>query len=175
MTRIDLEPWLRGYVAAKSANKQWTNLQLAIDQPGIFVSAHLALLSQLVDILVDNAIKYGAADSPVLIRLRRQNGHVCLSIEDLGSGIGSNDILHLFEPFYRSTSARRQGIRGLGLGLSIALRLAKSFNGRIDVLSQLGEGSTFTIVFPLETDCETAPNEPSPPVAEPVRASQQAI
>ena len=83
-----------------------------------------------------------------------------LAVEDQGIGIAQAELPHLFEPFYRSEQARWRGNQGMGLGLSIADRLARSFGGKIEVASQPGQGSRFTISLPIESS--TGPIEPTP-------------
>ena len=70
-------------------------------------------------------------------------------MEDRGIGIADDEIPHLFEPFYRSPEAPA-GASGLGLGLSVAARLAAAFGGAIAVSSRHGQGSRFTLRLPLD-------------------------
>jgi two-component system phosphate regulon sensor histidine kinase PhoR len=73
----------------------------------------------------------------------RENVSIC--IKDTGIGISKEDLLHIFERFYRCDPSRTQ--IGTGLGLSLARAVAQAHNGRIDVSSRIGKGSTFTITF----------------------------
>ena len=74
---------------------------------------------------------------------------VTLAVEDSGIGIAEGEVTHVFEPFYRSPEARRRGSSGMGLGLSVASRLAQLFGGRLDVMSQPDHGSRFTLTLPF--------------------------
>ena len=72
-----------------------------------------------------------------------------LSVEDRGIGIDGRDIPHLADPFYRTAEARGRDAKGLGLGLSVAARIAETFGGRLEVESRPGVGSTFVVVLPV--------------------------
>jgi signal transduction histidine kinase len=106
-------------------------------------------LGELVNVLLDNACKYSQPGTPITVRLRQAAGEVCLEVEDQGAGISEQDRPHLFKPFFRSPRSRQAGVDGLGLGLSIASRLATVFRGRLEVSSQVGKGSCFRVRLPL--------------------------
>ncbi|RZI48803.1 HAMP domain-containing sensor histidine kinase [Lactococcus kimchii] len=100
-------------------------------------------------ILLDNAVKYSPDDRKVVkIRISEDEKFVITRVSDQGIGIGQEDIDHLFERFFRADKARNREIGGTGLGLSILARLAENYQGEIEVSSELGVGSTFTLKFP---------------------------
>jgi signal transduction histidine kinase len=105
-------------------------------------------LRQLLLNLVDNALKHTPAGSgEVTLTLRRAGGWVRVSVEDNGAGISAEDLPHIFQRFYRADPSRsRPG--GSGLGLAIARWIAEAHGGRIEVESQVGKGSTFTLWLP---------------------------
>lgn len=104
-------------------------------------------LRQLLLNLVDNAIKYTPSGGDVTLTLKRQAGWVQVSVEDTGAGIPSDDLPHIFDRFYRSDRSRaRPG--GAGLGLSIARWVAEAHGGQLEVESQVGVGSVFTLYLP---------------------------
>jgi len=110
-------------------------------------------LRQLLLNLVDNALKYTPAGGQVTLTLRRGEGWVQVAVTDTGVGITPEDVPHLFERFYRADRSRaRQS--GAGLGLSIAQWVAQAHGGRIEVESQVGRGSTFTVWLPQMTGSE---------------------
>ena len=125
------------------------NLRTAVPEPRIEVFGDRQNLSQLVDNLVDNAIKYTPAKGLVQVRVKLQGGGVILEVEDSGIGISPQYQQRVFERFYRVDKARSQSLGGTGLGLSIVKNIAERHGGNVSVTSQLGRGSIFTFRMPL--------------------------
>jgi len=98
--------------------------------------------------LVDNAIKYTPEGGRVTLSWRREDGWVRVDVSDTGVGIPPEDLPHIFERFYRVDKARSRERGGTGLGLSIAQWIAHAHGGRIEVESQVGQGTTFTVWLP---------------------------
>jgi PAS domain S-box-containing protein len=105
-------------------------------------------LGQVVNNLLDNAIKYTPVNSRVALHVTVEGSDVCVSMSDQGAGIPAADVAHLFEKFYRVHKSER-GPRGTGLGLSIAHSIIQAHGGRIWAESQEGQGSTFSFALPL--------------------------
>lgn len=105
-------------------------------------------LKQLLLNLLTNAIKYNQRGGSIAIRLARQGEHVLLAVSDTGRGIPTESLPRIFERFYRVPD-RGGGVSGTGLGLAIAKRIAESHAGTIEVQSEPGRGSTFTVRLPL--------------------------
>ena len=105
-------------------------------------------LKQLFLNLIDNAIKYNKSGGRVTISIVRENNFVNVSIADTGIGIPKDEINLIFERFYRVDKTRTRDTGGTGLGLSIAKSIAESHNGRIEVESELGKGSKFSVILP---------------------------
>jgi PAS domain S-box-containing protein len=105
-------------------------------------------LRQMLDNLVGNAVKYTPEDGDISIEMEVQNEQVILRITDTGPGVPPADQPHIFEKFYRASNVPK-GMGGSGLGLAIVKSIVDSHQGRIWVESQLGHGSTFTVVLPL--------------------------
>ncbi len=104
-------------------------------------------LRQLLLNLVDNAIKYTPAGGDVTLTLKREAGWVLVSVADTGCGIPEEDLPHIFERFYRADRSRaRPG--GAGLGLSIAKWVAEAHAGELEVQSEVGQGTVFTLYLP---------------------------
>ena len=112
-------------------------------------------LKQLLLNLVDNALKYTPPGGEVALSLHRQTGWVQVAVADTGIGIPAEDLPHLFERFYRVEKARSREKGGTGLGLSIAQWIAQAHGGRIEVESEVGKGSTFTVWLPETQEGET--------------------
>jgi two-component system phosphate regulon sensor histidine kinase PhoR len=106
-------------------------------------------LSQLVDNLIDNAIKYTPEGGRIQVRLRVEKHEVVLEVQDTGIGISPQYQERVFERFYRVDKARSQSLGGTGLGLSIVRNIAEKHGGSVSVRSQLGVGSTFSFRMPL--------------------------
>ena len=106
-------------------------------------------LSQLLHNLVNNAIKYGRAGTPVTVRLARDgNAMVMLSVSDEGEGIAPEHIPRLTERFYRADPGRSRALGGTGLGLSIVKHIVERHRGRLDIASTPGTGTTVSVMLP---------------------------
>ncbi|MBS0265368.1 MAG: HAMP domain-containing protein [Planctomycetes bacterium] len=109
-------------------------------------------LRQVVNNLVDNAIKFTRAGGIVALRLWRETSDqtVRLSVRDTGSGIPKEDLPHIFSRFYRGdkTRQRDRASRGTGLGLAICQSIVAAYNGRIEVESVVDQGTTMTVIIP---------------------------
>ncbi len=125
------------------------DITLVFTTPGeIFLMANKDVLWQGIYNIVDNALKYTAADGYVLVSMERKNGKVYIEVRDTGEGISGEDIDKIFDRFYRVDKARARSTGGTGLGLAIALAAIKYHGGEIDVKSEIGKGSSFTIILP---------------------------
>jgi two-component system phosphate regulon sensor histidine kinase PhoR len=105
-------------------------------------------VSQILDNLVDNALKYTPAGGDIRIRWRSDDGHACVDVEDTGIGIPEGDLPRIFERFYRVDKARSRELGGTGLGLSIVKHLVQAMHGTVSANSTLGKGTKFTVRLP---------------------------
>jgi signal transduction histidine kinase len=117
-------------------------------QPAAVLGDELRLRELLLN-LVDNAVKYSKPGGKVEINLLTEGGEARLAIVDQGIGIAPEAQKLIFDRFYRTDEARAHTKKGTGLGLSICAWIAEAHQGRIEVRSAPGEGSTFTVVLPL--------------------------
>jgi len=108
-------------------------------------------LEQMLDNLLDNAVKYTPQGGRVSVRWRREGEQVCLEVADTGIGIPESDLPRIFERFYRVDKARSRELGGTGLGLSIVKHLAQAMHGSVHAASRAGQGTTFTIRLPQAT------------------------
>lgn len=157
LERLDLSTWAAEFLAS------WTSPRavaprLEIAPEPAWARVQPALLGELVANLLDNACKYSDPGSPITVRVETKGPFCRLSVADSGQGIDPRDLPHLFDPFFRADLARRRTTAGLGLGLAIASRLARSFGGEIEVASEPGRGSTFTLRLPAVTTPTDAPS-----------------
>jgi signal transduction histidine kinase len=105
-------------------------------------------LTELLVILLDNAIKYGKQNSSVKINTLKEDGKVIISVSDNGIGIDEKDLPHIFDRFYRAEKSRsKENVSGYGLGLSIAKKIVELHNGLITVESKKGEGTAFMVAL----------------------------
>src|SRR5262249_54942525 len=103
---------------------------------------------QILDNLVDNALKYTPPNGSIWVRWRPLDGHVCLEVEDTGIGIPEQDLPRIFERFYRVDKARSRELGGTGLGLSIVKHLVQGMRGTVRATSRPGLGTTFYVEMP---------------------------
>ncbi|HEV3006311.1 MAG TPA: HAMP domain-containing sensor histidine kinase, partial [Pirellulales bacterium] len=149
LTTFDLRTWLCEHLAGRQHHPRTNDVHLDLthcDECRVEVQG--ALLAHLIDNLLDNACKYSAPGSEIVLRVKAEPRGVVLSIEDRGCGIADDELPHVFEPFYRSPRAREAGLSGTGLGLAVAARIATAMGGHVDVESQLGQGSCFRLYLP---------------------------
>ena len=126
----------------------WLEVQSTPDLPT--VAGDLGLLQGVLQELLDNAIRYSSRGGLITIRTFHKKNEVILSVSDTGIGIPKADQERIFERFYRTDPARSRESGGTGLGLSIAKHLIELHGGRIQVESEIGKGSTFSIFLPIE-------------------------
>lgn len=111
------------------------------------ISGNKKSIKELINILLDNAIKYSPQNSKVVIKGMKKNNFAILKVEDQGIGISTNDQKHIFERFFRADKSR-SGSTGYGLGLSIAKEIVDIHKGTIKVKSGK-KGTVFTVELPL--------------------------
>lgn len=107
------------------------------------------LLTEILENLVDNAIRYSAADGRVEIETASTESEIRIAVADNGAGIPKAHLGRIFERFYRVDPARSRAVGGTGLGLAIAKHIVETLGGRIEVVSSPQKGSRFTVVLPI--------------------------
>ncbi|GFE68985.1 two-component system sensor histidine kinase RppB [Chroococcus sp. FPU101] len=122
---------------------------ILVAQP-LYVKGNLEQLYRLVSNLIVNAIQYTPAKGQVKVTLNRVDNYGLIEIHDTGIGIPPSEQKRIFDRFYRVDSARSRQTGGSGLGLAIANAIVQAHQGSIQVHSELGKGSTFTIRLPIE-------------------------
>ena len=149
---VDLNAITRQVAVAHRLRAQEGGLLLAFepapDLPPILGDPNQ--LTQVVTNLVDNAINYTPQGTvSISTQLDSQTDQVCLAVMDSGSGIGSPDLAHIFERFYRGQYASDYNIPGTGLGLAIVKEIVDLHNGTVSVASTETEGTTFKVWLPV--------------------------
>lgn len=152
---------LRREFASLAANK---GLQLQVQPAEASVHSDPSLVRQILNNLVSNAIKY-TRQGQVLLRARPENAFICVDVIDTGIGIPAGQIAYIYDEFYQVGVAANSSRDGYGLGLSIVQRLVNLLNLRLDVTSQVGKGSRFSLVLPPGTMASRGPRQQAVPTA----------
>jgi signal transduction histidine kinase len=127
-------------------------LELAQELPDhpVVIAGETAYLERAVTNLLSNAIKFTRDGGRIVTRLSVNGERSCeLSVSDTGVGIPADEIENVFQRFFRSSNVRADAIQGTGLGLAIVRSIVERHHGHIDVHSNTGQGTTFTITLPL--------------------------
>lgn len=131
------------------AETKGINFSWKLPEEEMEIYADRRMVSQLVTILVDNAIKYTEIGKKVFVSLTKEDGKAVLNVTDEGVGITAEDQGKIFERFYRVDKSRTRSKGGFGLGLPIAKLIVKKHHGSISLSSTFNVGSTFVVKLPL--------------------------
>jgi len=150
---LALTPYLKQALEQHKYAAKEKGVKLTFKQPKPDVTVHISpeRMGQALQNLLSNAVKYTPSGGKVTLKAIPHNGHLHISISDTGLGIPSEAIPNLFEKFYRVPLPEHQAQSGTGLGLAIAKTVVEQHGGKIEVTSALGQGSTFTIVLPMDS------------------------
>jgi two-component system phosphate regulon sensor histidine kinase PhoR len=126
--------------------------ELMLNAEHDFINADEVHFANLINNLIDNAIKYSKEDQPPLIKITTHSTekNLVMVIEDNGIGMNKETVKRVFEKFYRAHTGNLHNVKGFGLGLSYVRTMVEAHGGQIKVESVLGKGSTFTIELPLK-------------------------
>lgn len=151
--RFDLNEIAKQALASAAANCQDKGLSLKTKLPpqALAITGDPEAIRQLIDNLVDNAIKYTPANGLVSVTLDQEDQLAILTVEDSGIGISPQYQQRIFERFYRVDKARSRELGGTGLGLSIVKNIAEQHGGSVSLRSQPGVGSTFVVTLPIQS------------------------
>jgi K+-sensing histidine kinase KdpD len=141
---------------------QETNIQIRVEVPGDMplMEADRDKIKQILLNLLSNAIKYNRTNGSVIVTANFSEPEESITIQDTGLGIPEESIPHLFEKFYR-VREHEGTASGTGLGLSICKQIIQGHNGRIEVKSKMGVGTSFTVHLPRVTKMMLRNNESS--------------
>ena len=147
---IDLAQLAARVVGEVSTLKGKERVMLADLQPGTMVLADPSQLEQLLRNLIDNALKYGADDQPVIVTVECcADGQARLAVTDQGPGIAPEHLPHLTRRFYRTDPGRSRASGGTGLGLAIVKHIVERHGGTLDITSNVGQGTSAAVQLPL--------------------------
>lgn len=135
---------------AHEEGKKSSSIRRDFTKRELWVEIDTDKFMQVVDNIINNAIKYSPDGGVITCRLLETHNHVILSISDQGLGIPKKDVVHIFDRFFRVDKARSRAQGGTGLGLAISKEVIEMHGGKIWVDSIEGKGSTFYISLPYE-------------------------
>ncbi|MBJ7617459.1 cell wall metabolism sensor histidine kinase WalK [Weissella confusa] len=137
-------------IANDDKPEKYYTIKREITNSQIWVELDTSKFTQVVDNIMNNAIKYSPDGGVITARMIDRKTEVVLSITDQGLGIPKKDLGHIFDRFFRVDKARSRAQGGTGLGLAISKEIIERFGGKIWVDSSEGKGSTFSISLPYE-------------------------
>lgn len=149
--RTDLASLVEASLGSAQAHAQAARVSLSMDVPGpLWVDVDPLRISQALDNLVSNAIKYSPDGGTVHVSASYGEGRVLLHVKDNGMGMTAADADRVFTRFFRSPAVREGPIPGVGLGLAITKAIIERHGGSISCSTRPGCGSTFTVELPAE-------------------------
>ena len=146
-----LEEFAQGARLTGDVFKRTVQTELQVDKV-LTVTMDKALVMRALENLFSNAVRYTQENDTISIRASQSEQNVTISVSDTGCGIAPKDLEHVWELFYRGTNSRRE--QGMGIGLSTVKNIIDTHGWDIQIASESGKGSTFTITIPLEPDAE---------------------
>jgi signal transduction histidine kinase len=126
------------------------HVELSADATAPPVRADSEALGRAVWNLLDNAVKYSPDRKTVWVDVSQDDGRLAIAVRDQGVGIPAVEREMVFQKFIRGTSSNGSGIKGTGIGLAMVKHIVEAHGGEVRVESEVGQGSTFTILIPVE-------------------------
>jgi len=154
--RLDLVPLVETIVENERSAESPRAIDLDCAVASVEVEADAERIEQVLVNLLQNARKYSPGESSIEVTLGATDARACLSVSDHGIGIPPEDQQRVFEPFQRAGNVERSVV-GIGLGLYIASEIVRAHGGTLELRSEVGAGSTFTVTLPRPA---AAPSEP---------------
>jgi signal transduction histidine kinase len=155
VTHVDLHTLVAEVIAGLPEGRA-----VRLDATPVTVPVDANRIRQVVNNLLDNAIKYSPNGGEIDVRVSSEDGAVSLVVVDPGIGIAEEDIPVIFDRFGRAAAVQHRSMTGLGLGLYFCKRIVEEHGGEITVQSKIGAGSEFRVKLPL------TPKGPSPQPSE---------
>lgn len=149
-----IENWRANFEETLSSKKQ--KLILSGDYKSIRFKSDAGVLSRIMDNLMSNAIKFSEVGKKIEIEINPIGDLIKIVVKDEGPGISEDDQLKMFKPFTKLSARPTNGEPSNGLGLSIIKSLSKQLGGNVDVKSELGVGTSFEVIFPMEVTQKVA-------------------
>ncbi|MBX2892766.1 MAG: HAMP domain-containing histidine kinase [Saprospiraceae bacterium] len=152
LEELDLTELIRGVspsIEMKVAEKEGGRLSLDLEATNALVKADRLHLTNIIHNLVDNGVKYSKGAPEIHVGLRNEGDELVLSVQDNGIGISKEHQKHVFDKFYRVPTGNVHNVKGFGLGLFYVKTICKEHKWKLDLHSQLGEGTRVEIRMPV--------------------------
>jgi signal transduction histidine kinase len=130
------------------AEEKKLHFELKLPDEPIFINGNVELLASILDNLISNAVNY-TERGKITITAEQINNKAIIDITDTGIGVSETDQQIIFQEFRQASEGFTRKFQGTGLGLTISKKYTEMMNGTIELKSKPGEGSTFTLTFPL--------------------------
>jgi heavy metal sensor kinase len=147
---FDLSQVVRQCVELVRPLAERRGIKLACELAAVQCQGDAERLSQVVTNLLTNAIQFNREQGEIRVSIEANNSSALIQVADTGAGIAAEDLQHIFERFYRADKSRSRAEGRNGLGLAICKAIVDAHGGSIEVTSQVGSGSTFTVKLPLK-------------------------
>ena len=144
---VNLAPMAAGVLQQLKIHAEKLGISLSLDARTSIVHADRQMMEELIYNLCDNAIRYNVHGGSVRVQVIPLREEVILRVQDTGIGISKENQAHIFERFYRVDKSRSKATGGTGLGLAIVKHIAAQHGARISLESELGRGTSISIVF----------------------------
>ncbi len=146
---IRITPLVNEVIASLKPMAAQNNITIEVNCQPLTIKANDGQMKELLNNLISNAIKYNKPNGKVNIIIKKEGNEVIFIVEDTGVGIPEESKARVFERFYRVDKGRSKKMGGTGLGLSIVKHIVNYYGGTIQLESELGKGSKFTVRIPL--------------------------
>ena len=149
--RVDINDLVKGIVESFRWDNKDKPIEIVEEYAGEIakISIDETMITSAIFNILTNAVKYNQNNPIISIKIWADND-LCISITDNGIGIAKDEIVHIFDKFYRVSTGNIHNVKGLGLGLFYVKQIVEAHKGTISVTSKPGQGSTFTIKLPID-------------------------
>jgi signal transduction histidine kinase len=151
--KVDIQELLDDFIFAYQDRLSHNSFELLLkaDRPLPSVTADSAALTQAINNLLDNAVKYSGSQKKAVVSATADDEHLMISVKDFGIGIKREELDKVFDRFYRGGDELTRTVKGSGLGLTLVKHIIEAHGGSVQVESEPGRGSTFSIRIPLKS------------------------
>ncbi len=138
------------------ANREEYRWNFVAPQRPVLAAFDPERIEQVLNNLLSNAFKYAPEGGEITLQVLAEDKAAVLRVSDSGMGMTAEQVANLFQKYYRTKDAQQRGIKGTGLGLYLVKQLVEAHGGRIEVKSQAGQGTTFSVYLPIEAKTENS-------------------